>query len=71
MRCMNRARHIVGALALMALLFAPAAALVNAQEATTFSAAVVTNNAYVVSDDGTLRHNIPNLQVLGTVCRTA
>lgn len=63
MRCMNRARHIVGALALMALLFAPAAALVNAQEATTFSAAVVTNNAYVVSDDGTLRHNIPNLQV--------
>lgn len=60
MRCMNRVRHIVGALALMVLLLAPTTASVNAQEATTFSSAVVTNNFY----DTTLQHNIPNLRVV-------
>lgn len=60
MRCMNRARHTAVAVALTVLLFAPAAVSVNAQEATTFTSAVVTNNFY----DKTLEHNIPNLRVI-------
>ena len=43
----------------MVVLFVLAVAPTNAQEATTFTSAVVTNNHY----DSTLRHNIPNLQV--------
>ncbi len=59
MRCIIRLRHIPRALALMVVLFVLAAPPTNAQEATTFTSAVVTNNHY----DSTLRHNIPNLQV--------
>ena len=59
MRCMNRARSISGAIALVVLLFTQAAMPVNAQEATTFTSAVVTKNFF----DTTLEHNIPNLQV--------
>ena len=60
MRRMSRLRHVPGALALLVMLFAMAVAPINAQEGTTFQAAVVTNNHY----DPTLRHNIPNLQVV-------
>ena len=59
MQCMNRVRHITGVLALVVLLFTLASAPINAQEATTFTSAVVTKNFY----DVTLKHNIPNLQV--------
>lgn len=60
MRCMNWVRHMGVALALTVFLFAPATASVNAQEATTFTSAVVTRNFY----DRTLEHNIPNLRVI-------
>ena len=60
MRRMSRLRHVPGALALLVMLFAMAVAPINAQEGTTFSSAVVTNNHY----DPTLRHNIPNLQIV-------
>ncbi len=60
MRRLIRLRHVPGALALMVMLFAMAVAPINAQEGTTFSSAVVTNNHY----DPTLRHNIPNLQIV-------
>ena len=60
MRRLIRLRHVPVALALMVMLFAMAVAPINAQEGTTFSSAVVTNNHY----DPTLRHNIPNLQIV-------
>lgn len=60
MRWIKRARHVVGALALMVLLLAPAMATVSAQEATTFTSAVVIKNYF----DTTLEHNIPNLRVI-------
>ena len=60
MRWIKRARHVVGALALMVLLLAPGTATVNAQETTTFTSAVVTKNYF----DTTLEHNIPNLRVI-------
>ena len=60
MQWMKRARHAIGALALMVLLLAPATATVSAQEATTFTSAVVTRNYF----DTTLEHNIPNLRVI-------
>lgn len=59
MRRLIQFRHIPGTLALLALLFVSAVAPTHAQEATTFSSAVVTRNHY----DPTLKHNIPNLQV--------
>ena len=52
-------RHTPGALALLALLFILGAAPIDAQEGTTFSSAVVTDNSF----DETLKHNIPNLRV--------
>lgn len=60
MRRVIRLRHIPGALALAVLVFVMAVAPTNAQEATTFRSAVVTKNYY----DPTLKHNIPNLQVV-------
>ena len=60
MRRMSRLHHVLGALALLVALFAMAVAPISAQDGTTFQAAVVTNNHY----DPTLRHNIPNLQVV-------
>ncbi len=60
MRWMNRARHVVGALALMVLLLAPTMTTVSAQETTTFTSAVVTKSYF----DTTLEHNIPNLRVI-------
>lgn len=59
MRCMNRVRHVTGALALVAILFTQVSMPVSAQEATTFTSAVVTKSFF----DTTLKHNIPNLQV--------
>ena len=60
MRRMSRLRHVPGALALLVMLFAMAVAPISAQEGTTFQSAVVTNNHY----DPTLKHNIPNLQIV-------
>ena len=60
MRRMSRLRHVLGALALLVMLFAMAVAPINAQEGTSFQSAVVTNNHY----DPTLKHNIPNLQIV-------
>ena len=60
MRRMSRLRHVPGALALLVMLFAMAVAPINAQEGTSFQSAVVTNNHY----DPTLKHNIPNLQIV-------
>lgn len=60
MRRVIRLRHIPGALAFAVLVFVMAVAPLSAQEATTFRSAVVTKNHY----DPTLKHNIPNLQVV-------
>lgn len=55
-----RALALPKALAFLVLFVALAAPPINAQEVTTFSSAVVTRNYY----DETLKHNIPNLQVV-------
>ena len=59
MRRLIHFRHIPGVFAFLTLIFVSAVAPTTAQEATTFSSAVVTRNHY----DPTLQHNIPNLQV--------